>query len=291
MKNMKKIISIILLTISISSVGAEERPIAMLKAEYEVKEHSKALNETDGELQESDMVYSYILQISQNASYYYDPQQYFIDSLLNDPKGKELYSQVTHVAMKEAGESGNYMEIRDKMDYKWGKQYRCKKDFDAGKIKVRDSNIGDRFRYEVDMGDLTWELKDSVRTIIGYDCYLATADYHGRIWNAWFSPDIPVQDGPWQLCGLPGLIMEASTVDGDYWFKIKGIQKSNEELKDPFNGENDFITNRKAFLRMKHYSREHRAEHISAYTGGLVSTANFKRWKYFVDFIETDYHE
>ena len=287
---MKRIfISMIFCLLAVVAMG--QQPIASLKAEYEMKEHSKRIDESTGELQESEKIYTYVLQIAPQISYFYDPQQYFIDSILNDPKGKELYWQLTEMAMAEAKRnSGNYMELRDKMGYKWGKIYRCRKDFNTGEISVRDSNMGDKYRYKVDMSDLQWELQDSVKNILGYDCNLATADYHGRRWYAWFSPDIPVQDGPWQLYGLPGLIMEAFTDDYDYAFQIKGIQKCKERIKDSFKDENDFITNRKAFLKMKKNSRDHRAEHISAYTGGLVNPVGLRRWKYLIDFIETDYH-
>lgn len=272
-------------------VSRGEQPLANLKAQYEITEHSKAVDDSTGEVVESNRIYTYILQIAPQLSYYYDQQQYFIDSLLNDPKGKALYAQVTHMAMAEAGNSGDYMAIREKMGYKWGKQYRCKKDFNTGKISIRDSNMGDKYRYEVDMSDLKWELKDSVKNILDYECQLAEADYHGRKWYAWFAPDIPVQDGPWQLCGLPGLIMQAYSDGRDYEFIIKGIQECKEKIKNSFENDRDFISNRKAFLRMKKNFQDHRAEQISAYTGGLVNPVGLRRWKYLIDFIETDYHE
>ena len=30
----------------------------------------------------------------------------------------------------------------------------------------------------------------------------------GRKWTAWFSPEIPIQDGPYKFRGLPGLIVK-----------------------------------------------------------------------------------
>lgn len=276
----------------VAIVAFAERPTAILKAEYEMKERRKSLNNITGELRESDKINTYILQIAPQFSYFYDPQQYFIDSLLNDPKGKEYYTQTSHMAMAEAERtSGNFLKIHAEMGFKWGRLYRCEKDFKTGIISVRDFNMGDRYRYKVDMSDLQWELKDSVKNILGYDCYLATADYHGRKWQAWYAPDIPVQDGPWQLCGLPGLIMDASADEGEYGFKIKGIQECNERFKDPFLSDRDFITKRKSFLKNKKYSQEHVAEHISAYTGGLVNIPNTRTWTHLIDFIETDYHE
>lgn len=92
-------------------------------------------------------------------------------------------------------------------------QYKCRKNFSENSITVWDSSSADRYQYYVDMNDLAWELNDSTATVFEYECNLATADYHGRKWKAWFALDVPVQDGPWQLCGLPGLIMKAETDD------------------------------------------------------------------------------
>ena len=51
-----------------------------------------------------------------------------------------------------------------------------------------------------------WQLiPDSTTTIIGYPCQLAKTNFKGRTWLAWYAEDIPVSEGPWKLCGLPGL--------------------------------------------------------------------------------------
>ena len=136
--------------------------------------------------------------------------------------------------------------------------------------------------YSVTLSDKTF-----VRTAEAF----ANADYHGWKWYAWFTPEIPAQDGPWQLCGLPGLIMEAVTVDGEYGFNIKGIQQCDESLGDSYeNPDKIFKSTRKAVLRMKDYGNRNRAAQVSAMTGGKV---NIKQTEYKenIDFIETDYHE
>ncbi len=70
-----------------------------------------------------------------------------------------------------------------------------------------------------------WEISDDSKEILGYPCVRATTDYRGRHWTAWFTPDIPLQEGPWKLCGLPGLILEAYDSDLTYSFTAEGLMQ------------------------------------------------------------------
>ena len=64
---------------------------------------------------------------------------------------------------------------------------------------------------------------DSV--IGGYACKKAVCELRGRKWTAWYTLDLPYSDGPWKLCGLPGLILAASESEGIYSFSFAGIEK------------------------------------------------------------------
>ena len=99
------------------------------------------------------------------------------------------------------------------------------------------------YTYNVPMDEIEWEPGDSTTTILDYECQIATANYHGRRWTAWFAIDIPVSDGPWQLSGLPGLILKAETEGGEYRFIVTGIRECNEAIKDlPGNPDLDKIS-------------------------------------------------
>ncbi len=274
-------------------IAIADSPRAFLKAEYETM--SKTINTNTGDTITNNG--DYVLKIGHGRSFYFDPQTHRIDSLENDPQGKIMLQQAEDAALEKAiadmnaGRKDTWFETRKKMGISRGSRYKNIKDFDTQTITVWDSQMGDRYHYPVEMDDLQWHLIESTKIVLDYECQLATADYHGRKWHAWFTPEIPVQDGPWQLCGLPGLIMEAITADGEYGFTIKGIQQCDEPLGDPYeNPDKIFKSTRIAVLRMKDYGRRNRAAQVSAMTKGAVNIKSTE-YKENIDYIETDYHK
>ncbi len=77
---------------------------------------------------------------------------------------------------------------------------------------------------EEDFEKPEWKITDSTTVIGNYECFLAITDYRGRRWHAWFTPEIGVQEGPWKLCGLPGLILEAHDEKKHYQFSAQTIR-------------------------------------------------------------------
>lgn len=270
---------------AVTEVKVSRNLNAILKAEYEAVEVSTG---KDGNSKEKSS--KWILQMAPGKSYYYNPQTYFVDSLDNDPNGKSVRMSAWSDALAEFTRTGaDAMKIIEEKGLMRQSQYKCRKDFAEEKMTVWDTNFGDHFRYTVPMDDLVWEICDTTKNVMGYECQMAESDYHGRRWSAWFSPEIPMQDGPWQLFGLPGLIMEAYSNDGAYRFLIKGLQQCDETFKNPFERENIFITKRKSYLKQKDYTRRNRSAQIKAMTGGAVNVnADYTGND---DFLETDYHE
>lgn len=92
-------------------------------------------------------------------------------------------------------------------------------------------------QYNEDMGQ-EWQLEDGDTLTLGYPCHKATCEYHGRTWTAWFAPEIPIQDGPWKLCGLPGLILRAYDDKGEFIFNCVSMEKDVSvpiEMRDKVN--------------------------------------------------------
>ncbi len=72
---------------------------------------------------------------------------------------------------------------------------------------------------------IDWKILPENQKIGAYNAQKATTDFGGRKWTAWFSKDIPFNDGPYKFHGLPGLIVKVEDADKDYSFELKGNKK------------------------------------------------------------------
>lgn len=100
------------------------------------------------------------------------------------------------------------------------------KNYPEGKNLYVDPQGDEGYRVEETAEVPEWTIvSDSTATILGYNCTMATANYKGRIWMAYYTEDIPIDNGPWKLCGLPGLIMKAYDSENHYIFEAIGMKQ------------------------------------------------------------------
>jgi len=120
--------------------------------------------------------------------------------------------------------------------------------------------MGKLFLIKDDLEKLDWKLEDETKKIGAYQCYKATAKRMRRIQNtlstmnseeekgepkeeeititAWYTPEIPISNGPGNYGGLPGLILEVN--DGEeniLCSKIVLNPKKEIEIKEPAKGK------------------------------------------------------
>lgn len=65
-----------------------------------------------------------------------------------------------------------------------------------------------------------WTLENVTRKFNDLTLQKANAIWGGRKWVAWFTKDIPIQEGPYKFRGLPGLIVEIEDTKGNYKFSL-----------------------------------------------------------------------
>lgn len=84
--------------------------------------------------------------------------------------------------------------------------------------------------YDEPYPDQQWILLSDTATISGYHCQKATCNFHGRNFEAWFTPEIPIRLGPWKFGGLPGLIIKVYDSDHFYTFECTNVEQVNQPM-------------------------------------------------------------
>jgi GLPGLI family protein len=73
-----------------------------------------------------------------------------------------------------------------------------------------------------------WQLFDDTLTVGGYLCQKAECRFRGRSYTAWFTPDIPINNGPWKFGGLPGLILKVYDSERKFVFEYAGLESDRQ---------------------------------------------------------------
>lgn len=256
-------------------------------ADIEVSYVAHKPNFRDGK---TDLTNQYILLANTSESKFFSPITEYIDSMNSTPEGKAKLREMSRAAYT----SGKL----DEMPKPDGTYY-VVKSFTGGKLKHYDKVGLEDFVYEEPISQWNWEIGDSTKVILGYECMMATTDYHGRKWTAWFAPEIPVQNGPWKLDGLPGLILEAKAEGGQYSFIATGIQQTAKPITPVYLADDYEKTTRLNYLKSGRAFMDNPLGAINAKFGSkgvTVKSGNGDDIKNLyvpasvADFLETDYH-
>ncbi|MDD4437745.1 MAG: GLPGLI family protein [Tissierellia bacterium] len=76
-----------------------------------------------------------------------------------------------------------------------------------------------------------WSINEDTLTVLNFVCRKATTFFRGRQYSAWFTLELPVNDGPWKFYGLPGMILKIEDAGRVFVFNAIGLQKMvNSEI-------------------------------------------------------------
>ena len=282
------IIILVLLCVALGANAKKEREYPRAKIKVGYNYYNKFLRGNDGVVVEKKT--PFILLANQEQSKFYCPSTEYRDSLLSTPSGRAKESQMFDAAVAA------YVQNRDRsaMD---GVVYHSRlyvtKDFAKSVSTTYDqAGMGECGYYDEPFSEIDWVInEDSTKIILDYQCIMATTDYHGRKWAVWFTPEIPMQDGPWKFCGLPGLIMEASEPSGQHSFTATGIEISTQPIFPIFNTEYEKMERKEMLRALRHYKENSNAMFKAATgteLGGVDAPVTEETQKY--DYLETDYH-
>lgn len=218
-----------------------------------------------------------LLLTNGETSHYYNPATLIVDSMLSTPQGTAQFNSMVEAA-NAAGKRPSLLP---------GSRTYVIKSIANGKIKYYGEAAGELGHYEELLNEQTWDITDSTTVILGYECMMAETDYHGRHWKAWFTPEIPICDGPWKLCGLPGLILRAEADNGKYRFEATGVENSSMIFPEQMYGHNLSETvSRKDMLKLQWTFYNSSGTQMNAQFG--ISMPDHQLPEGF-DLIETDY--
>ncbi|MCJ7932734.1 MAG: GLPGLI family protein [Chryseobacterium sp.] len=87
--------------------------------------------------------------------------------------------------------------------------------------------------------------------IQGYKCKKATGKAGKRMYIAWFTYEIPINDGPYKFKGLPGLVLKVYDENKFFNFELLSITKIHvpiEYKKGLLITKNQYLAKRKEYM-------------------------------------------
>lgn len=139
------------------------------------------------------------LQIGNHLSKFRSSKRLIMDSILYSNRTKSMQQRMQllqpYVGKNISSHFCNYIIFN-----RYPKKYKL--------LFIGTLSPGQKMSFEEEI-KFNWEIKSSQDTIIlGYPCQKATTTYGGRKYIAYFSVELPFNDGPYKFHGLPGLILK-----------------------------------------------------------------------------------
>ncbi len=149
-----------------------------------------------------------------------------IDYMNLDTNGKKsfFYNAVKYERDSTYSKDQNYGQLLTSKKYDRNLGYLIEKDYAKKAMKFYDKYKSVQLIIP-DSEMPKWKIENEFTTINTLKCQKATTFYKGRNWEAWFSKEYPISDGPYKFTGLPGLIVKMKDSDSDHEFNLIQIKK------------------------------------------------------------------
>lgn len=184
------------------------------------------------------------LDINKKGSKFYSKATFESDSIVQESIQKQLASGTRNVSVSRQRQGGeiNYEVEKTYPDYK----------------TYLIASVGNDVYKVLEDRKINWKIAPEKKQLGEFKVQKATTEFAGRKWTAWFTTDVPIQDGPYKFSGLPGLISEIYDQTGTHKMELKGLKKipetKTEELntqgKDiPFTRKKPIDINRQQYVK------------------------------------------
>ncbi|WP_146941851.1 GLPGLI family protein [Chryseobacterium hagamense] len=158
--------------------------------------------------------------------------------------GYQKYNMILDINPKEVKFYGRNLLTADSLNKKFGNLDNRHIDM-TGQVVKRKTNTGENENFiNIKFGyysfkttdKINWHISGETKKVQQYTLQKATAGFGGRNWIAWFSKEIPFNEGPFKFSGLPGLIFEIYDTRKNFIYTLL----KSEELQVQFSTE-DFL--------------------------------------------------
>ena len=216
------------------------------------------------------------LRIGKTSAMFYPTKMMWADSLLQTDYA--LYEKL-HREMNPLGQS-EYKPLGGlEREYLF-------RNINDGETMVYRVIAGEHYSYTEPTEMPAWQILSETKEVMGYSCQLASCDFRGRRWYA-----IPINEGPWKLFGLLGLVLEAWDSKNHYAYKAVGLYTKNLQpvgIRLYISGKPYRLKSRQKFLQKmyKEYILGDFAFKMSALHGNGTQSVPSKAQ---YDFEERDY--
>ncbi|EJL71844.1 GLPGLI family protein [Chryseobacterium populi] len=160
-----------------------------------------------------------LLDIDKNGSSYYSRDKFVADSTSQADLEKQIKGGSGNININRSERPGQ-------VSYKVTKQYPDFKTYLFTRVSTDQYKVKEDAKPE-------WKILSDKQKIGEYNAQKATTSFGGREWTAWFTTDIPFQDGPYKFYGLPGLIVKIEDSTGSHIMTLVG----NKTIQSPAAAE------------------------------------------------------
>lgn len=201
-----------------------------------IYEYSYTLDSTNKADLQKEML---VLDVNKMGSKFYSYQKYSSDSLMM-------------IEIKKQQNSDSEI-LNFKPTYKGKITYTISKNYPDFKTFLHIGMGNDEYKV-LDDRKIVWKINSEKAKIGEFDVQKAETEMYGRKWFAWFTTEIPIQDGPYKFSGLPGLIVKIEDATKTHSFELKGITKyvESQKLQIPENllVGNEILVNYSQYKKM-----------------------------------------
>ena len=163
-----------------------------------------------------------LLDVDKKGSDYYSHEKYISDSILNATLEKQMQAALS---------SGNFNFNTQNIKEGGEVSFRVTKQYPNYETHLFQSVGSERYKILAETKP-KWNILPNKEKIGEYNTQKATASFGGREWTAWFTTDIPIQDGPYKFSGLPGLVVKVEDAQKQHVMTLVGNKITKEISKE-----------------------------------------------------------